>query len=102
MVFHLKFVYAQSEVKGSQKRGIIQVLASVYVCVWVYTHNSERLLFPPSFPLNSTCLVLSHPQDQFMSVQVSLNPAESLHTCQSLLSCPMFVLQSGSWCSLSG
>lgn len=95
------------------ERGIIEVFASVYVCVWVSLSLLSitpitashfilvtTLARSPSFPFHPTCLTLSNSES---TIQVSPTfPSPSLYTCQTFTLLPVFVLQSGFWRSPSG
>lgn len=100
------------------ERGIIEVFASVYVCVWVslsllsitpitashfilvttLSRSLAHLLFPFTLPVSPSPTL----KVQFKSAQLSLHPAVSLYTCQTFTLLPVFVLQSGFWRGLSG
>lgn len=95
------------------ERGIIEVFASVYVCVWVSLSllsitpitASHFILVTtlsrsPSFPFHPTCLPLSNSES---TIQVSPTfPSPSLYTCQTFTLLPVFVRQSGFWRGPSG
>ncbi len=127
--FHVIFVYAWLVMGGGEgggrepERGIIEVLASVYVCVWVsislfpHTHNSKQpqFLHQFSFPLPLSLSIFSPhslPLAHRSTIQVSPNwtcppftfPPPcclSIHL-PSFTLLPVFVLQSGSWRGPSG
>lgn len=100
------------------ERGIIEVFASVYVCVWVslsllsitpitashfilvttLSRSLAHLLFPFTLPVSPSPTL----KVQFKSAQLSLHPAVSLYTCQTFTLLPVFVLQSGFWRGPSG
>lgn len=100
------------------ERGIIEVFASVYVCVWVslsllsitpitashfilvttLSRSLAHLLFPFTLPVSPSPTL----KVQFKSAKLSLHPAVSLYTCQTFTLLPVFVLQSGFWRGPSG
>lgn len=120
MLFHVIFVYAWLErrelrAEAEPERGTIEVLASVYVCVWVsplslalslsrsYSQQQAASLSSPhpSLLLSIfTCLIPSHSQAQFKSDPTF--PCSLFIHLPTFTLLPVFVLQSGSWSGQSG